>query len=154
MNEKIVQEILHELFSALEAMETQSTAILQFLKDKGITNEKELAPYVEQAGEASNVRWRAVRVRIDYLLSSDMKTAEQDATKQEVPKTTENHPEPRNSGTETSRRTEKESTRGMQKTAASTNPEIDDVSASAEKDRNRQGGEGNRATKSAGEKSA
>jgi hypothetical protein len=89
MNEKIAQEILHELFPAFEALETQSAALLQLLKDKGIASEEELAAHFEQAGKASSVRWLAVRVRIDYLLSSAMKTAEQDV-KKESPKTTEN----------------------------------------------------------------
>src|ERR1039457_6111815 len=88
-NEKIAQEILHELFPAFEALETQSAALLQLLKDKGIANEEELAVHFEQAGKASSVRWLAVRVRIDYLLSSAMKTAEQDV-KKESPKTTDN----------------------------------------------------------------
>jgi hypothetical protein len=97
MDEKIMQEILHELFSSLEDLETQSRAILQFLKDKGITNEKELAPYFERAGTASSVRWRAVRARIDYLLSSALKTTEQDA-KKESQKALEKKHEPSSTG--------------------------------------------------------
>jgi len=54
----------------VETLDTQSTAILQFLKAKGIGSEADLAPYFEEAGNASSVRWRAVRVRIDYLISS------------------------------------------------------------------------------------
>jgi hypothetical protein len=63
MDENIVREMLHELFTSLEALETQSSAITQFLKDKGITNEEELAPYLERAGNASNVRWLGARVK-------------------------------------------------------------------------------------------
>jgi hypothetical protein len=81
MDEKVVQEILHDLFASLEALDTQSTAILQFLKDKGIATEEELASHLEQAGKGSSVRWLAVRVRIDYLLSSAIKAAEQDTNK-------------------------------------------------------------------------
>lgn len=91
MNESVMQEIVQQLFSSLEALETQSTAILQFLKDKGLADEQELAPYLEQAGNASSVRWRAARVRIDYLISSAAKAAETD--KKESPKPKEGSPE-------------------------------------------------------------
>lgn len=79
MDQNIVQEILHELFASLEALDTQTSAIRQFLKDKGIATEQELAPYLEEAGNASSVRWLAVRVRIDYLLSSAMTPAKPEA---------------------------------------------------------------------------
>jgi NAD-dependent DNA ligase len=81
MNENIAQEILHELFSSLERLEAQSAAILQFLKDRGIASEQELAPYFEQAGNASSVRWRAAAVRIDHLLSAAIKSTEQQEKK-------------------------------------------------------------------------
>ena len=92
MDENVVREMLHELFTSLEALETQSSAIMQFLKDKGITNEEELAPYLERAGNASNVRWLAARVRTDHLLSSAMKTPEKE-TRKEPPKVAENSQE-------------------------------------------------------------
>ncbi len=79
MDPKIVQEILHELFTSLETLDTETSAIREFLKDKGIATDQELAPYLEQAGNASSVRWLAARVRIDHLLSSAMKPAGQDA---------------------------------------------------------------------------
>jgi hypothetical protein len=84
MDEKIVQEILHELFSSLEDFDTRSAAILQFLKAKGIASDEELAPFLEQAENASSVRWLAVRVRMDYLISSAIKGAEQGSAKQLV----------------------------------------------------------------------
>jgi hypothetical protein len=86
VNENIMQEIVHELFSSLEALETQSAAILQFLKDKGVVDKQELAPYLEQAGNASSVRWRAARVRIDYLISSAAEAEERDKKESSKPK--------------------------------------------------------------------
>jgi hypothetical protein len=136
MNENIAQEILHELFSAMEALETQSTAILQFLKDKGIGSEDELAAQMERAGEASNVRWRAVQVRIDYLLSSAMKAAEQEASK-EPAKTAERAPESRNSVETTTTKETEQDTRDeqkKQKTDAAAKPEADGAGGTAETD--------------------
>jgi hypothetical protein len=148
MNEKIAQEILHELFPAFEALETQSAALLQLLKDKGIANEEELAAHFEQAGKASSVRWLAVRVRIDYLLSSAMKTAEQDV-KKESPKTTENPI------AEASREREThEDTLDMPKPAASNKPVADDTGAGAKNDQNQQGEEDSQASKKAAENAA
>jgi len=67
--------VFDELLPALEALDTKCEAILQFLKDKGIASEDDLAPYLEQAGNGSSVRWRVTRVRINHLLS-DAKTEE------------------------------------------------------------------------------
>jgi hypothetical protein len=94
INEDIAREILDELFSSLEALETRSAAILQFLKDKGIASEKELAVHFEQAGNASSVKWRAARLRIDHLLSSAIKAAAQEPPQSVQPKSSENKQEP------------------------------------------------------------
>ena len=71
MNNEAMKEVLNELFSHLERLETQNEAILQFLKEKKRVTDKQLAPYLEQAGNASNVKWRAARVRIDHLLAPE-----------------------------------------------------------------------------------
>jgi hypothetical protein len=71
MNSEAMKEVLNELFSHLERLETQNEAILQFLKEKKRVTDKQLAPYLEQAGNASNVRWRAARVRINHLLEPE-----------------------------------------------------------------------------------
>jgi hypothetical protein len=76
MDEEILKQIFDELLSALEALETQSAATLQFLKAKGIATDEELAPFLAAAGNVSNVRWLAVRVRTAALISSALKPAE------------------------------------------------------------------------------
>jgi hypothetical protein len=71
MDAKSIKEVFNELFSHLERLETQNDAILQFLQEKKGATEKQLAPYLEQAGNAANVKWRAARVRIERLLSDE-----------------------------------------------------------------------------------
>ncbi len=120
-NTNIVQEILQDLFSSMEALETQNTAIVQFLKDKGIATDEELASHLEQAGNASSVRWRGVRVRADYLFASAIKAAEQAAQK-ESPKTTENKREAKAATKESDK---KETTKSPQQVATNNKPAND-----------------------------
>jgi hypothetical protein len=83
MDEEIVHQVLDELFPALEAVEAQSAAALQFLKQKGIATEEDLSPYVRQAENAASVRWRALRARINYLLTPAFKTNNSDEEKKD-----------------------------------------------------------------------
>src|SRR5437667_3573526 len=92
MDESIAQQLFDELLPALESLETQSAALLQILKDKKIVNDQELEPFFQQAGKASNVRWRATRLRIERLISSATTKAErlaQEETPAESSKTKE-----------------------------------------------------------------
>jgi hypothetical protein len=75
---KVGGKFLDELFSALEELETQSGGVVQFLKDKGLATEEELAPYMDAAAGASEVRWRAARLRMDALLAAAIKDAEEE----------------------------------------------------------------------------
>ena len=74
-NHEPIQEILDELFSLLESLEAQSLALNQFLKDQGIATDKKMEPYLDRAGNASSVKWRAARARMQYLLSPVPKQA-------------------------------------------------------------------------------
>lgn len=121
MDDSIVQEILHDVFSSMEALETQNSAILQFLKDKGIATDEELASQLEQAGNASSVRWRGVRVRADYLFASAIKAAEQAAEK-ESPKPAETEQE---SKPATKQRDKKETAKSAQQVATNNEPAND-----------------------------
>jgi len=87
MDEEITQKLLHELFPHLEAMETRIDAILQFLKDKGIATDEQLAPYLEEAGKASYVKWLATGLRAGHILSLLMKEVEK--PKEEEPRQVE-----------------------------------------------------------------
>jgi hypothetical protein len=83
-----IKEILEELFSLLESLETQIMALTQFLKDQGIATDEKLGPYLDRAGNASSVKWRAARARMQYLLSpvpkqsSDKEEKEKDKKKE------------------------------------------------------------------------
>lgn len=82
MNVELAQGLLDEMGSALENLETQHAALLQFLKDKSIVAEAEFAPYLDQAGRASSVRWRAARVRLERLFSAEKLKEEKAAEKE------------------------------------------------------------------------
>ena len=82
-----LKEVLSELFALLEAQETNSAALLQLLKDQGIASDEKLSTYLDQAGRASNVKWRAARMRMEYLLTPIQKeTAGKEKSKHAEPK--------------------------------------------------------------------
>jgi hypothetical protein len=76
MNVDLAQELLNELGSSLETLETQQAALLQCLKDNGILTDDQFAPYIAQAGKASSVRWRAARIRLESLFSTERQKEE------------------------------------------------------------------------------
>jgi hypothetical protein len=107
MENGLAKELLDELIPHLETMEAQSAAVLQLLKEKGIATEKDLARYLEEAGKASNVKWRAGRLRIERLLSSIIEEQEKSA-KQAAPEERSEGAEPTKQASQAARPQEKE----------------------------------------------
>jgi len=70
MSDNPTEQVLNDLFRYIEVLETQNGAILQFLKDRGIVTDEQFAPYVEKAATASDVKWRAARVRMEHLFAN------------------------------------------------------------------------------------
>ncbi|MGB8579767.1 MAG: hypothetical protein WCD47_03015 [Candidatus Sulfotelmatobacter sp.] len=141
------------MFASLEALDTQTSAIRQFLKDKGIAPEQELAPYLEQAGNASGVRWLAVRVRIDHLLSSAMKPADPDAkvAKKDSPQSAENKSGKEANAAvdktgekESEKESEEKDATGATQIHTGAKSETDQSATAPEKDRNQENDNANR----------
>ena len=94
MDEAFVKQVLDELFPTLEALEAQSAGLLAFLENEGLATDERLAPYLDRAGKASNVRWRAIRVRIDRLLSAAFKAAQAEPAPEPPKANDQDQPEP------------------------------------------------------------
>ena len=69
MQSNPAEQFLEEMLPYLETLDAQIGAIIQLLKDKGVTTSGEFAEYVKRADLASNVRDRGLRVRMEYLFS-------------------------------------------------------------------------------------
>jgi hypothetical protein len=100
MDEDLAHQILDELFEHLEDVETQSAAILQFLKAKGLATDEDLAPYLEQASKATSVKWVAERARINYLLDAAARLQDK-AAEQKPAQPAETAPNPADTREET-----------------------------------------------------
>jgi hypothetical protein len=85
MDPEVLQQVLDELLPTLEAMETQNAAILQFLKDRYILSDEDLAPFREKAGNASSVRWLGTRLRVKHILEGAARAAEVSQEKKSPP---------------------------------------------------------------------
>lgn len=77
--EQIFKELIDDLVPRLEAAESQATMMLQLLKDKRIVSDDELAPYLQQAANASSVKGQAARLRFQHLADSAIKRIQQAA---------------------------------------------------------------------------
>lgn len=125
MDPETIEKILSELYPHLERMETQSSALLQFLTAKGIVKDEEFAPFLEQAGNASYVKWLTTRLRIEHVLS----TATRETAKPAEIKTQPPQQEPEEKPAE-----EKASTEPAENAAKEARPEGQEASAETDAD--------------------
>jgi len=133
MDENLSRQILDDLLPSLEALDTKASALLQLLKDKGIATPEEITDYLDKAGNASNVRWRAARVRLDYLLSSAAKPQEEAAEKKSS--------QPAESNDPVSQASEKKEGRGKtnpETTGTETAPAEESAGTQPEKDKDKE----------------
>jgi hypothetical protein len=70
-----IAEIFDEMFTLLQDLETRSVAVLEYLKEQSGATDEKLAPYLDRAAAASDVRWRAARARMDHLLAPKPKSS-------------------------------------------------------------------------------
>ena len=82
MNAQLIEEILDELDPIFQSTGT-SAGIVRLLKDKGIVNDDDLAPYLEQAATAGSIKWRATRLRLERILKSAVKSIEDELSEKQ-----------------------------------------------------------------------
>jgi len=70
------EQVFEEILPYLETLDAQIGGIIRLLKEKGITTNTEFAKYAQRGDDASNVRERGMRVRMEYLVSSAAKRIE------------------------------------------------------------------------------
>jgi len=70
VDEKLIDEILDAVLPPIEAAESQTAAVIQLLRERGILNDDDFARFQEQAENASEIRSRAMRLRLKRILSA------------------------------------------------------------------------------------
>jgi len=93
-----VQRQIDDIAIRIEEIECRlakiDEAIARQVKHEGVATGEKLAPYLEQAARASNVRWLGVRVRIERLLSSAEKDSAEKRKDKEEKKPEITHAQP------------------------------------------------------------
>ncbi len=73
MDEKVLDELLDAFLPLVIAAETRSAAVLEALKSSGVLTDEQLAPFLEQASNAADVKTTGMRLRVKRLIQSALK---------------------------------------------------------------------------------
>jgi hypothetical protein len=65
-----IAEIFDEMFTLMQDLETRSVAVFEYMQEQGGATDEKLAPYLDRAAGAADVRWRAARARMEHLPST------------------------------------------------------------------------------------
>jgi hypothetical protein len=123
MSRNPAEDVLNELLPYFEALDTQNAALVQFLKDKRVVSDEQLAPYLERAAKASNVKWFGARLRMGRLFSVPETKGEGAAEKPEQDQQQTSRP-----GTDRAKHSEESDERGRGETAEKKSDENADLS--------------------------
>jgi hypothetical protein len=70
-----IAEIFDEVFTLMQDLETRSVAVFEYMQEQGGATDEKLAPYLDRAAGAADVRWRAARARMEHLLAPKPKSS-------------------------------------------------------------------------------
>lgn len=70
MDEKLIDEILDAVLPPIEAAESQTNALIQLLRERGILTDDDFHRFQEQAENASEIKSRAMRLRLKRIFES------------------------------------------------------------------------------------
>ena len=74
MADSPAKEALYELLDYLEQVETKCGALMAFFRANGTITDENLAPFLERADNATDVKSRAIRARFENLFARDETT--------------------------------------------------------------------------------
>jgi hypothetical protein len=96
-----IAEIFDEMFTLLQDLETRSVAVLEYIQEQGGATDEKLAPYLDRAAAASDVRWRAARARMEHLLAPNPKSSTDVAKDDKAKSTSQSQPKEKGKDSDT-----------------------------------------------------
>src|SRR5580698_8099608 len=127
-----IAEIFDEVFTLMEDLETRSVAVLEYMKEQGGVSDEKLAPYLDRAAAASDVRWRAARARMEHLLAPKPKSSTDVGNEQKAKSGSQSQPQAKGQETESGKtKLQGESEKGTEPESKDLGKELSSAQAGA-----------------------